>query len=63
MTGRAARPAGAPRLHAGESGGLNEATCDIMANGLEFFAKHSTDVGGVSAGRSTATVPANLATA
>ncbi|MFI1767744.1 M4 family metallopeptidase [Streptomyces sp. NPDC020800] len=31
--------------YSGESGGLNEATSDIMGTGVEFFAKNSTDVG------------------
>ncbi|MEV7246463.1 M4 family metallopeptidase [Streptomyces sp. NPDC093248] len=31
--------------YSGESGGLNEATSDIMGTGVEFFANNSTDVG------------------
>ncbi|MFF5474098.1 M4 family metallopeptidase [Streptomyces achromogenes] len=31
--------------YSGESGGLNEATSDIMAAGVEFYANNSTDVG------------------
>ncbi|ANP51071.1 peptidase [Streptomyces griseochromogenes] len=31
--------------YSGESGGLNEATSDIMGTGVEFYAKNSTDVG------------------
>jgi Zn-dependent metalloprotease len=31
--------------YSGESGGLNEATSDIMGTGVEFYANNSTDVG------------------
>ncbi|MDF3302407.1 M4 family metallopeptidase [Streptomyces tropicalis] len=31
--------------YTGESGGLNEATSDIMGTGVEFYAKNTTDVG------------------
>ncbi|MEW2258831.1 M4 family metallopeptidase [Streptomyces sp. NPDC047869] len=31
--------------YSGESGGLNEATSDIMGTGVEFFANNSSDVG------------------
>ncbi|GGS02946.1 MULTISPECIES: M4 family metallopeptidase [Streptomyces] len=31
--------------YSGESGGLNEATSDIMAAGVEFYANNTTDVG------------------
>ncbi|MFF5855221.1 M4 family metallopeptidase [Streptomyces sp. NPDC012751] len=31
--------------YSGESGGLNEATSDIMAAGVEFYANNATDVG------------------
>ncbi|MEU9456362.1 M4 family metallopeptidase [Streptomyces sp. NPDC048277] len=31
--------------YSGESGGLNEATSDIMGTGVEFYAANSTDVG------------------
>ncbi|MFF0740731.1 M4 family metallopeptidase [Streptomyces sp. NPDC004111] len=31
--------------YAGESGGLNEATSDILGTAVEFFAKNTTDVG------------------
>jgi Zn-dependent metalloprotease len=31
--------------YSGESGGLNEATSDIMGTGVEFFASNSSDVG------------------